>query len=378
MKVSVRKSNTVLWLVNNSLIDLPSPSSISYMWSFGSLLGVFLGVQLVTGILLALHYSGDVMISFYSVVHICRDVSNGWLLRVLHSNGASMFFAFLYFHIGRGLYYGSYRYFETWLSGSVIFLLAMGTAFLGYVLPWGQMSFWAATVITNLLSAVPYLGVMLVEWVWGGFAVGNPTLVRFFAFHFLFPFILVMLVCFHLVFLHQTGSNNPLGQNSDMDKVNFYPYFLVSDLVGFLVAFYFLLMVSMEFPYVFMDVENFILANSLVTPIHIQPEWYFLFAYTILRSISSKIGGVVALLMSVLILMVFPFVFKHRIRGSSNYLVGKILFWWIVINWLLLTWIGACVVEYPFMELGKCFSVLYFILFMVWGLSYISVDNFNN
>nr|QDP17902.1 cytochrome b [Parachtes limbarae] len=370
MRMSIRKTNVVVWMFNHSLVDLPSPSSISYMWGFGSLLGVFLGVQLMTGLFLAFHYSGDVLISFNSVIHISRDVFYGWFMRVFHSNGASSFFLFLYFHIGRGLYFGSYRFINTWMTGSLLFMLAMGTAFLGYVLPWGQMSFWAATVITNLLSAVPYFGVMLVEWVWGGFAVGNPTLTRFFAFHFLLPFVLVLFVIIHLVYLHESGSSNPLGSGSDSDSISFYPYFVVKDVVGFLVAFYLLFLICLEYPYFFMDVENFIPANSLVTPIHIQPEWYFLFAYTILRSIASSIGGVVALLLSVSILFMFPFIYKHRVKVSGEYLYSKVIFWVLVSNWLLLTWIGACVVEYPYMEMGKIYSFMYFMLFMGIFLTY--------
>nr|QDP17889.1 cytochrome b [Parachtes teruelis] len=365
MKVSVRKTNVVLWMMNNSLVDLPSPSSISYMWGFGSLLGVFLGMQMVTGLFLAFHYSGDVLISFHSVIYISRDVFYGWFMRIFHSNGASMFFLFLYLHIGRGLYYGSYRFVNTWLVGSMLYMLAMGTAFLGYVLPWGQMSFWAATVITNLLSAIPFFGVGLVEWIWGGFAVGNPTLTRFFVFHFLLPFILAVFVGLHLVYLHELGSGNVLGTGSDVDSVSFHPYFVIKDLVGFLVALYLLFLLCLEYPYIFMDVENFIPANSLVTPIHIQPEWYFLFAYTILRSIASKMGGVIALVMSIFVLFVFPYVFKHRVKSSMGYFHMKVLFWWLVVNWVVLTWIGACVVENPFMMIGKLSSCLYFVMFYI-------------
>nr|YP_009680089.1 cytochrome b [Parachtes romandiolae]QDP17915.1 cytochrome b [Parachtes romandiolae] len=375
MKMSIRKTNVVIWMINHSLVDLPSPVSITYMWGFGSLLGVFLGMQLMTGLFLAFHYSGDVLISFYSVIHISRDVFYGWFMRVFHSNGASMFFLFLYFHIGRGMYFGSYRFVHTWLSGSMLFILAMGTAFLGYVLPWGQMSFWAATVITNLLSAVPYFGLSLVEWVWGGFAVGNPTLSRFFAFHFLLPFILVVFVILHLVYLHESGSSNPGGVGSDCDKVSFYPYYVIKDIVGFLLAFYLLFFTCLEYPYYFMDVENFIPANALVTPTHIQPEWYFLFAYAILRSIASKIGGVVALLASLLVLFAFPFIYKHRVKVSSEYLYSKVVFWFLVGNWLLLTWVGACVVEYPYMDMGKVYSCFYFLMFLLLFMGYWMVDD---
>jgi len=296
-------------------VDLPSPSRLRYLWNFGSLLGVFLGVQILRGVFLALQFGGDVRISFYRVVHIIRDVNYGWLLRVIHANGASIFFLLIYIHIGRGLYYGSYRFYKTWMSGVRIFLLSMATAFLGYVLPWGQISFWAATVITNLLSAVPYIGVILVEWVWGGFAVGNPTLIRFFTFHFIFPFVILFLVVLHLFFLHETGSGNPMGLYGN-DKLRFHPYYRIKDIFGFIVFFMVFILICLLSPYIFMDVENFIISNPLITPVHIQPEWYFLFAYTILRSIPRKIGGVIALLISVLVLYFLPLLYNWRFRRS--------------------------------------------------------------
>nr|YP_009107080.1 cytochrome b [Oxytate striatipes]AIT96927.1 cytochrome b [Oxytate striatipes] len=367
MYLVFRKENKLMSIVNGSLVDLPSPSSLSYFWNFGSLLGLFLMIQILSGLFLSFHFSGDVNLSFYSVIHMMRDVNYGWLLRVIHANGASMFFLLMYIHIGRGLYYGSYRFEKVWLSGVTIFLLSMATAFLGYVLPWGQMSFWAATVITNLLSAVPYMGGLLVEWVWGGFAVGNPTLTRFFSFHFILPFVILFFVILHLFFLHEKGSNNPLGLSSGCDKVMFHPYYSMKDLYGFFMFSMFFIFICFMFPYIFMDVENFISSNPMVTPVHIQPEWYFLFAYTILRSIPSKIGGVVALVMSVLILYFLPFFLKHRFRSNLFYYFNKFLFWFYMINWLLLTWIGACLVENPYMFLGTCFSIIYFFsYFMFW------------
>nr|YP_010318772.1 cytochrome b [Asemonea sichuanensis]ULX45821.1 cytochrome b [Asemonea sichuanensis] len=366
----MRIKDKLLKIVSGSLVDLPSPSSLSYFWNFGSLLGLFLMVQILSGLFLSFHFSGDVNLSFDSVIHMMRDVNYGWFLRVIHANGASMFFLLMYIHMGRGLYYGSYKYKKTWLSGVTILLLSMAAAFLGYVLPWGQMSFWAATVITNLLSAIPYMGVMLVEWVWGGFAVSNPTLTRFFAFHFVIPFVIMFMVIFHLFFLHETGSGNPMGLSSSCDSILFHPYYSIKDLFGFVMFLLFYMMICMLSPYIFMDVENFLSSDPLVTPIHIQPEWYFLFAYTILRSIPSKIGGVIALMMSVVVMYFVPFFMSHKFRNTYFYIFVKYLFWVFVTNWLLLTWIGACVVEYPFMEMGMIFSFLYFFMYMIFWLIY--------
>lgn len=349
------------------MVDLPSPSSLSYIWNYGSLLGLFLFSQILTGLFLAIHFSGRVILSFDRVIHLVKDVNYGWLIRVLHANGARIYFILIYIHIGRGIYYGSYRYKKTWLRGVTILLLRIAAAFLGYVLPWGQISFWAATVITNLLSAIPYVGVLIVEWVWGGFSVGNPTLTRFFTFHFILPFIILFIVILHLLFLHETGSRNPLGLNGNNDKIVFHPYFRIKDIYGVFVCYFLFIIVCFIFPYIFIDVENFIPSNPIVTPVHIQPEWYFLFAYTILRSISRKIGGVVALVFSVLILYLFPIIYNHRFRRRYYYPLGKILFWIFFVNWILLTWIGACEVETPYIQLGICFSLLYFrIIFIFW------------
>nr|QNV12115.1 cytochrome b [Amaurobius fenestralis] len=370
MLLSLRKKDKIIMIINNSLVDLPSPSNLSYLWNFGSLLGLYLMIQIITGLFLSLHFSGDLNISFDSIIHMMRDVNYGWLMRIFHANGASMFFLLMYIHIGRGMYYGSYRYNKVWLSGVSIFLLSMGTAFLGYVLPWGQMSFWAATVITNLLSAIPYIGVMLVEWMWGGFAVGNPTLIRFFSFHFILPFIILMFVVIHLMFLHEYGSNNPVGLTSNYDKLGFYPYFSMKDFYGYMIFYMLYMYICLIEPYIFMDVENFIVSNPLVTPTHIQPEWYFLFAYTILRSIPSKIGGVIALLLSVILLYFLPFFLKHRFRSTNFYFYMKYIFWVYFMNWLLLTWIGACEVEFPFSEMGIYFSMFYFLFYISFWLYY--------
>nr|YP_001936222.1 cytochrome b [Buthus occitanus]ACA66076.1 cytochrome b [Buthus occitanus] len=362
--MSLRKKHPILKLVNSSLVDLPSPVNISYFWNFGSLLGFCLAFQILTGLFLAFHYTADVNLAFSSVSHICRDVNFGWILRNLHLNGASIFFVCLYFHIGRGIYFGSFKFHFTWMTGVVIFLLTMITAFLGYVLPWGQMSFWGATVITNLVSAVPYLGSDVVQWLWGGFSVDNPTLTRFFSFHFLFPFLIIGGVLVHLIFLHETGSGNPLGVSSDYDKAPFHPYFSLKDLFGVLFLFIFLMSISLLKPNLLSDPENFIPANPLVTPVHIQPEWYFLFAYAILRSIPNKLGGVIALVLSVLILMLLS-ISSSKHRSFSFSLSNRILFWMLVNNFLLLTWIGARPVETPFILIGQVLSISYFSFFFL-------------
>nr|QWB85636.1 cytochrome b [Neandra brunnea] len=360
MKMPIRKKSPMLKIMNNSLIDLPTPSNISTMWNFGSMLGLCLMMQLATGIFLAMHYCPNMELAFNSVVHICRNVNYGWLLRTLHANGASFFFICLYMHIGRGIYYKSFLLKETWLIGVTIFFLVMATAFLGYVLPWGQMSFWGATVITNLVSAIPYLGTSIVQWIWGGFAVDKATLTRFFAFHFLLPFIISALVIIHLLFLHQTGSSNPLGTKSNIDKIPFHPYFSIKDLVSFLIMMMMLTMLTLMNPYLLGDPDNFIPANPLVTPVHIQPEWYFLFAYAILRSIPSKLGGVISLVMSIAILYIIPFSEKVKMQSNQFYPLNKILFWSLVTIMILLTWIGARPVEEPYIQVGQILTILYF------------------
>nr|YP_009828735.1 cytochrome b [Hemerobius japonicus]QJC58967.1 cytochrome b [Hemerobius japonicus] len=365
MNKPMRSSHPLFKIANNALVDLPTPSNISTWWNFGSLLGLCLVIQILTGLFLAMHYTANIELAFNSVTHIIRDVNYGWLLRTLHANGASFFFICIYMHIGRGLYYGSYLYMHTWMVGVIILFLVMGTAFMGYVLPWGQMSFWGATVITNLLSAIPYLGTMLVQWLWGGFAVDNATLTRFFTFHFLLPFIVAAATMIHLLFLHQTGSNNPLGIKNNIDKIPFHPYFSFKDMVGFLIMIMALIYISLWNPYMLGDPDNFIPANPLVTPVHIQPEWYFLFAYAILRSIPNKLGGVIALVMSIAILMIMPFYFMSNFQGLQFYPINQILFWFMVAIILLLTWIGARPVEDPYIMLGQVLTVLYFMYFLI-------------
>nr|WPN89802.1 cytochrome b [Fenusa sp. 1 GYN-2023a] len=370
MNKPIRLTNKIFKVLNNSLIDLPTPSNISTMWNFGSLLGLCLITQLMSGVFLAMHYTANIEMAFSSVIHICRDVNNGWMMRTLHANGASFFFICMYSHIGRGMYYGSYKFKKTWMTGVLILLLVMGAAFMGYVLPWGQMSFWGATVITNLLSAVPYLGKLLVEWLWGGFSVDNATLTRFFTFHFLIPFIILAMVIMHLMFLHSTGSSNPLGTNSNLDKIPFHPYFYLKDMIGFIMMLSMLILLTMMSPNLLGDPDNFIPANPLVTPPHIKPEWYFLFAYAILRSIPNKLGGVIALVMSILILIVLSFSNKMNFKSMNFYPMNQMLFWMMISNVILLTWIGMSPVEPPFILIGQILTMNYFLYFIMNPLIY--------
>lgn len=365
MNKPIRKTHPLFKIINNALVDLPAPSNISSWWNFGSLLGLCLIIQIATGIFLAIHYTADTTLAFNSVNHICRDVNYGWILRTLHANGASFFFICIYLHVGRGIYYGSYKYFYTWNVGVILFFLTIGTAFIGYVLPWGQISFWGATVITNLLSAIPYIGTDLVQWLWGGFAVDNATLTRFFSFHFLFPFIIAAFTIIHLLFLHQTGSNNPLGINRNSDKIPFHPYFSYKDIFGFVIILIFLTFLTLIAPYILGDPDNFIPANPLVTPPHIQPEWYFLFAYAILRSIPNKLGGVIALVISIAILFILPFTNKFSFQRNQFYTINQILFWIITITVILLTWIGARPVEDPYITTGQILTIIYFLYFII-------------
>nr|ADG22975.1 cytochrome b [Hynobius chinensis]AFK28571.1 cytochrome b [Hynobius chinensis]AFK28572.1 cytochrome b [Hynobius chinensis]AFK28573.1 cytochrome b [Hynobius chinensis]AFK28574.1 cytochrome b [Hynobius chinensis] len=361
----IRKTHPLIKIINGSFVDLPTPSNLSSLWNFGSLLGICLIAQIITGLFLAMHYTADTSSAFSSVAHICRDVNYGWLIRNIHANGASFFFICIYIHIGRGLYYGSYMYKETWNIGVILLFLVMATAFVGYVLPWGQMSFWGATVITNLLSAIPYMGDSLVQWIWGGFSVDKATLTRFFAFHFLFPFLIAGASIIHLLFLHETGSNNPTGILSNMDKVPFHPYFSYKDALGFLIMLTMLFTLSLLSPNLLGDPDNFTPANPLVTPPHIQPEWYFLFAYAILRSIPNKLGGVLALLASIMILMLIPMIQTSKQRSLTFRPMTQFLFWMVVSNTLILTWIGGQPVEQPFIEIGQAASALYFLLFIM-------------
>nr|YP_010757463.1 cytochrome b [Zahniserius cylindricus]WEU77806.1 cytochrome b [Zahniserius cylindricus] len=364
MNKPLRKSDKILSIINNSLIDLPAPINLSAWWNFGSILGLCLMIQLITGILLSMHYSANIELAFNSVSHIMRDVNYGWLMRNIHSNGASLFFICMYLHVGRGMYYGSYHLNKTWNMGVIILLTTMATAFLGYVLPWGQMSFWGATVITNLLSAFPYIGMSLVNWIWGGFSVDNATLSRFFSLHFILPFLITMLTMVHLFFLHETGSNNPMGVNSNLDKIPFHPFFSIKDIMGFTIVLSALMTITLYNPFMLSDPDNFTPANPMVTPVHIQPEWYFLFAYAILRSIPNKLGGVLALFLSILILIILPFSMKSKFKGIQFYPLNQINFWMFISTIILLTWIGAKPVELPFTITGLLLTINYFFYFV--------------
>ena len=361
----IRKENPIISPINSMLIDLPSPSNISYLWNFGSLLGLCLGIQILTGIFLAMHYSADVSIAFSSVTHILEDVNYGFLLKYLHANGASVFFICVYIHIARGLYYGSYLKSHLWFSGISLFLIMMLTAFIGYVLPWGQMSFWGATVITNFVSAIPYIGNDVVQWIWGGFSVSNATLNRFFSLHYLFPFVLALLVVIHIVLLHEGGSNSPIGVNPNSDKIPFHAYYSSKDAYGFILIFILLSILVFYMPNVLGDPENYIKANPLVTPVHIMPEWYFLFAYAILRAIPNKLGGVMALVLSILVLAVLPFVHTSNLKGLSFRPIAKLMYWFFMMNFILLTWIGSKPVEDPYIFIGQLSSIFYFSYFLL-------------
>nr|YP_010839099.1 cytochrome b [Pachycondyla annamita]WGF22864.1 cytochrome b [Pachycondyla annamita] len=349
-----------------SFLNLPMPVNISYMWNFGSLLGLFLFVQIMSGFFLSMHYCPNINFAFFSIIHIMQNVKMGWLMHNIHMNGASLFFIFMYMHISRGMFYQSYNMLSyTWMTGISILLISMATAFLGYVLPWGQMSFWGATVITNLISTIPYIGINVVQWIWGGFSINNSTLNRFFSLHFILPFIIMMMIILHLYFLHEKGSSNPLGTNSNLYKIPFNMYFIIKDLLGFNLIILFFMIMILEYPYNLSDPDNFIPANPMVTPIHIQPEWYFLFAYAILRSIPNKLGGVIALLMSILIFYILIIINFIKMSSLNFYFPNQILYWFFLNNCIILTWLGSQPIEYPYMSLSQLFSFFYFLYFFI-------------
>nr|AXC44119.1 apocytochrome b [Plasmopara viticola] len=354
-------------VINNHLIDYPTPINLNYFYGFGLLAGIMLVVQILTGIFLAMHYTPHIDLAFNSVEHIMRDVNNGWLIRYIHANGASFFFIVVYIHIFRGLYYGSYitPREALWCSGVIIFILMMATAFMGYVLPWGQMSFWAATVITNLFSAIPLIGKEVVDWLWGGFAVDNPTLNRFFSLHFTFPFVIVGAVLIHLILLHEVGSNNPLGITLKTENIPFYPYFYTKDLFGLIVLFLIFFIFIFYYPNTLGHPDNYIEANPMKTPLHIVPEWYFLPFYAILRSIPNKIGGVIAMFGSLIILLTIPFTNSSEIRSTTFRPIFKVCYWLLVVAFILLGWVGQCPVEYPYTEIGIISMIYYFSFFLI-------------
>lgn len=365
--MTLRKRNPYLTLVNSYLIDSPQPSSISYWWNLGSLLGLCLVIQIASGIFLAMHYSSNIALAFDSVEHIMRDVNAGWLIRYIHANGASFFFICLYLHIGKALYYGSYKAPRTaaWAIGVIIFILTIATAFMGYCLVYGQMSHWGATVITNLLSAIPFIGNDIVPFIWGGFSVSNPTIQRFFALHYLLPFILAALVIMHFMAFHVSGSGNPLGISGNMDRIPMHSYFIFKDLITvfiFLIAFSLFVFFS---PNTLGHPDNYIPANPMVTPASIVPEWYLLPFYAILRSIPDKLGGVVAMFSALLILLILPITDRSIIRGNAFKVLSKFFFFLFIFNFFLLLHIGELHVEVPFIELGQFATAFYFSYFLI-------------
>lgn len=371
MKDTRLVNNHFLNILHNHLLTYPTPKSANYSWSFGSLSGLCLVIQIITGIFLSMHYVADISFAFASTEHIMRDVNYGWLARYMHANGASMFFFAIFFHIFRNLYYGSFlqpRVF-LWISGIIIFFLLMAIAFMGYVLPWGQMSFWGATVITNLFSAIPIYGTTIVEWLWGGFSVDQATLNRFYSFHFFLPFILVALVLIHLALLHESGSSDPVAADSNKYNlhpalINFYPYFYVKDLFAFFLGLTFYLIIVFYMPNALGHPDNYINADSMVTPAHIVPEWYFLPFYAILRSIPNKLGGVVAMAFSILSLAFLPLIVPESRSSYFRPMYTKII-WLFASNFLILGWIGQQPVEEPFTSIGIFSTFLYFFILFV-------------
>ena len=361
-----RNKDSLVSIVLNHLINYPTPINFNYFFGYGSLSILCLVIQIISGLFLAMHYIPTSELAFFSIEYIMRDLTFGWFLRYLHANGASMFFICLYIHMFRGLYYGSFVYPRhlTWLTGFVILVLTIATAFLGYVLPWGQMSFWAATVITNLFSALPFIGTSIVEWLWGGYAVASPTLNRFFCLHFILPFIISGLVGLHIAFVHKTGSNNPLSIESNHNSMSFYSYFFIKDLLGVELFFLFFCYFVAEAPNVLGHPDNYIYADPLLTPAHIVPEWYFLPLYAMLRTIPSKVGGVCCMGAALIVVMLIPFYTNLSVKGCSFYLMNKVWFWAFLFNSLFLGWLGQQKMEEPYMTLGWFATIMYFYIFM--------------
>jgi len=358
----------LLSLFSSHIIEYPTPINLNYMWSFGSAAGICLVIQIITGIFLAMYYTPHIDYAFFSIEFIMRNVNNGWIIRYLHANGASIFFIVVYCHILRGLYFGSYIQPRglLWMSGVLLLILMMATAFIGYVLPWGQMSFWGVTVITNFFSAIPYVGKSIVEWLWGGFSIGNPTLNRFFSFHYLFPFIIAGVSIFHLSLLHIDGSNNPLGIKSTSNKINFYPYFYVKDLFAFFVLICLFLFLLFYYPNLLGHSDNYIQSDSMKTPPHIVPEWYFLPFYAILKSIPHKLGGILAMGGSLIILLLLPFIHFSKIRVATFKLIYKVNFWLILTTFIFLMWVGPKSTDHLYyVVIGQFLTFSYFFLILI-------------
>jgi len=359
--------NLFLSFIDSHIIHYPTPINLNYAWSFGSLAGMSLLIQIISGLFLSMHYTPHIDLAFSSVEHIMRDVNYGWFLRYTHANGASMFFIVVYCHILKGLYYGSYmaprQY--LWCSGVVMFILMMAIAFMGYVLPWGQMSFWGATVITNMVTAIPVIGKSIVQWVWGGFTVNDATLHRFYTLHFVLPFVLVGLVFVHLALLHEHGSNNPLGTDNGVDRIPFYPYFFAKDLFAFSIYIWIFGILVYYFPNALGHPDNYIPADPIHTPAHIVPEWYFLPFYAILRSIPNKLGGVAAMLGSILVLFIIPFSNTSEIRSTDFRPLFKFFFWIFVSDFIILSWLGQKPVEDVYIYVGQLATIYYFTFFVI-------------
>jgi len=360
-------SNYLLDIATSHIIYYPTPISLTYAWSFGSLAGIALTTQIISGLFLSMHYTADIDLAFSSVEFIMRDVKNGWLIRYIHANGASMFFIVVYAHICRGLYYGSYMKPREilWCSGVVLLLLMMGTAFTGYVLPWGQMSFWGATVITSMVTVIPTGGQTIVQWLWGGYVVGNPTLHRFYSIHFFLPFIIAAVTFIHLALLHKVGSSNPIGSDTGVDDVPFYPYFLAKDVFAFSCFIFVFGFFVFYYPNFLNHPDNYIPADPLETPAHVVPEWYFLPYYAILRSIPSKAGGIVAMLASILVLMLIPFTNSSYVRNTTYRPIFKFCFWFFVADFVILTWVGQKPVRDTFVFTGQIATFYYFFFFLI-------------
>lgn len=359
----VVKKNMLVKILNYFLLDLARPRNLLWFWNFGFMLGICMVIQVVRGFLLSLYYNDSVALAFHSVMYLILEVENGYEIRFLHSRGARLLFFLIYIHIGRGLWYKSYYMIEVWETGSVIVLLLIMVSFLGYVLPWGQMSFWAATVITNLIYVVPYVGGRMLEWVWGGFSVGAPTLSRFFILHYIFPFVILVLRLVHLLFLHVNGRRNSLGVTSINDKVEFHWFYMLKDLVFFIILICFFCLICLLLPFIFMDRENFLFVDIMKTPEHIKPEWYFLFAYCISRRIPNKLGGVVGLVIRIVVLMLLPFISKRYFKYNDYLGLYIVTFHFVIFG--MLTWLGGCVVEWPFRRLGGLVRMLYFLIFFI-------------